>query len=148
MTTQRTMIAWHSVSIYLCIQVALSWTQSAPFRLQGDGPDSPLDKAVGNVMEPWQGRSGIPARTCPEKLQSNQASQFLVNGESSARGRWMYGRTSAADAARGQTMLSRFEGPACSVQRRCCPPRTSFFWSSVNPATGLKEYDCTRGRDQ
>ena len=47
-------------------------------------------------------------------------------------------KSSADDAARGQTMSSRFSGPDCSVQRRCWPPRTSEASSAVRFAVGLK----------
>ena len=47
-------------------------------------------------------------------------------------------KSSADDAARGQTMSSRFSGPDCSVQRRCWPPRTSVASSAVRFAVGLK----------
>lgn len=45
-------------------------------------------------------------------------------------------KTSADDAARGQTIGSRFSGPDCSVQRLCCPPRTRSYWSDVRFASG------------
>ena len=47
-------------------------------------------------------------------------------------------KSSADDAARGQTVSSRFSGPDCSVQRRCWPPRTSVASSAVRFAVGSK----------
>ena len=51
-------------------------------------------------------------------------------------------KSSADDAARGQTVSSRFSGPDCSVQRRCWPPRMSLASAAVRLAMGLNEYEC------
>lgn len=50
------------------IQIALSRSQSTPFRLQCDGFYSPLDVTVGKIVQSWQRSPHVTSWPTPEDL--------------------------------------------------------------------------------
>ena len=75
--------------------------------------DTTLDEAECDVVEPRERFAAVSAGSRPENLEKKRNQNMCIKWREK---RW---RTSAEDAARGQTMGSRLEGPDCSVQRRC-----------------------------
>src|SRR5258706_13516426 len=56
------------------LEIARVWSNCAPFRLQGDSIDPPLNITIPQIMQPRQGFAHIKrpsigmSRTCPENL--------------------------------------------------------------------------------
>lgn len=115
-------------------KVALIGSQGTPERLKWDSLDTTLNKAVPKKRQISQARGISMFELCTYLISCNLGKAALMEGLPAP-----VQNTSAEAAARGQTIESRFSGPACSDQRSCWPPRTRGACSGVMPFRGLKE---------